>query len=368
MLAILKLLKFITLFILCFVIVSVVESFYEFLETPIIPAGQAFVYTIDKGATLSRIANDLTRRHLLLYPKYFELLGRWHHYDKKIHAGQYQLTGPLKPEGLLQVLISGKTMLNKITLIEGVRFSDAMRIINNNQTIKHTLTNTNDLALLQILGSKATSPEGLFFPDTYYFSVGSTDVAFLKNAYEIMNKHLQQEWDARDPAVPYKDLYEALIAASLIEKESALALERPKIAAVLIHRLKKGMLLQIDPTVIYGMGARYKGNLLLSDLRQESPYNTYLHKGLPPTPIALPSLSAIHAALHPAPGDDLYFVANGDGGHIFSNTLNEHNQAVQKYHQWQHKMLQQRSENALKLLRQAINKAGIKIATSVSAP
>jgi UPF0755 protein len=181
------------------------------------------------------------------------------------------------------------------------------------------------------LGRPDEHPEGRFFPDTYHFQRGMTDVAFLQRAYATMERRLQHEWDQRQPDLPYASPYEALIMASIVEKETAVAAERPEVAGVFVRRLQRGMPLQTDPTVIYGLGEDFDGNLRRVHLRQDTPYNTYVRAGLPPSPIALPGAAAIHAALHPAPGDALYFVARGDGTHAFSASLGEHNKAVEAF-------------------------------------
>ena len=184
---------------------------------------------------------------------------------------------------------------------------------------------------MALLGYPEQHPEGLFFPDTYRFPKGTSDVDFLKRAYQVMQKHLEREWSERDPELPLKSSYEALILASIIEKETGAGFERPLIAGVFIERLKRNMRLQTDPTIIYGLGEQYDGDIRFRDLRKDTPYNTYLHAGLTPTPIAMPGLLAIRAALHPTPTDALYFVSKGDGTHQFSATLEQHNAAVARY-------------------------------------
>ena len=197
--------------------------------------------------------------------------------------------------------------------------------------LKQDSAQLNDEAILKLVGAKETYPEGLFFPDTYVFSGGISDVALLKRAYLTMQNNLARAWEKRAPDLPYATPYEALIMASIVEKETGKAEERPRIAAVFINRLKRGMKLQTDPTVIYGLGDRFDGNIHKRDLTADTPYNTYTRPGLPPTPIAMPGLAAIEAALRPAAGDELYFVAKGDGWHYFSKSLEEHNRAVAKY-------------------------------------
>jgi UPF0755 protein len=201
----------------------------------------------------------------------------------------------------------------------------------DNQIIEHKLTGKSDDEIMQLLGLPNQHPEGMFFPDTYRFPKGTSDVGFLKRAYQVMQKHLQREWENRAVELPLKSSYEALILASIVEKETGAEFERPLIAGVFIERLKRNMRLQTDPTIIYGLGEKFDGNIRSRDLKKDTPYNTYLHAGLTPTPIALPGLDAIHAALHPAPTEALYFVSRGDGTHQFSATLEEHNAAVRRY-------------------------------------
>jgi len=237
----------------------------------------------------------------------------------------------LTSESLLQLLLSGKSIAYKITIPEGWTFDLILQALRDSPEIEHTLEGLSEKAILIKLGMQEEHPEGWFFPDTYSFPRGSKDLAFLQRAHKKMRQVLQTEWQNRDQGLPLNNAYEALILASIVEKETGLATERPEIAGVFIRRLKKGMKLQTDPTVIYGMGDRYQGNIRRRDLRQNPPYNTYVHSGLTPTPICLPGKDAIHAVLHPAAGKSLYFVARGDGSHQFSATLKQHNAAVRKY-------------------------------------
>lgn len=200
-----------------------------------------------------------------------------------------------------------------------------------NDAIRHLSVSYTDQQILKSIGAEETHPEGLFFPDTYYFSNGMSDLEILKRAYHAMRTKLNEAWTQREPGLPYKSPYEALIMASIIEKETGRAEERKIIAGVFVNRLRIGMRLQTDPTVIYGMGERFDGNIRRKDLQEDTAYNTYTRSGLPPTPIAMPGMASIEAALHPAKTQALYFVGKGDGSHVFSNTLAEHNRAVAKY-------------------------------------
>jgi UPF0755 protein len=201
----------------------------------------------------------------------------------------------------------------------------------NNDAVKQTITSLSDREIMQLLGSTYNAPEGLFFPDTFYFNRHTTDIALLKISYDAMQAKLDKAWQNREENLPYKNSYEALIMASIVEKETGKASERPMIAGVFINRMRFGMRLQTDPTVIYGMGLQFNGNIRKKDLLTDTPYNTYTRSGLPPTPIAMPGIAAIEAALHPAKTKALYFVGKGDGSHAFSNDLNEHNRAVVRY-------------------------------------
>ena len=232
---------------------------------------------------------------------------------------------------LLDNMVRGKVVQYSLTLVEGWTFKQMMAAINAHPSITHTLTGLTNSQLMTQLGWADQHPEGHFYPDTYSFSRGFSDVAFLQRAHRMMVQRLASEWRQRDTTVPYKTPYDALIMASIVERETGAAEERAQIAGVFVRRLKIGMALATDPTVIYGIGASFDGNLRKRDLQTDTPYNTYLRRGLPPTPIAMPGGDAIHAALHPASGKTLYFVARGNGTHYFSETLQEHNNAVRKY-------------------------------------
>ena len=215
--------------------------------------------------------------------------------------------------------------------MEGWNFKQVLAAVSGHEALKHTLKGLTDGEIMARLGHPGEHPEGRFYPDTYKFPRGTTDAAFLERAYQSMSRLLAEEWGKRDPDLPLKTPYEALILASIVEKETGVADERSEIAGVFVRRLRKGMKLQTDPTVIYGMGDNFKGNIRRRDLKQDTPYNTYVHTGLPPTPISMPGSAAIRAVLHPAPGKSLYFVARGDGSHYFSKSLAEHNRAVRKF-------------------------------------
>jgi UPF0755 protein len=228
-------------------------------------------------------------------------------------------------------LNNGKSTQGGLTFIEGRTFAQMRDKIAHNDAIKQTIVNLPEAEVLKLMGSSYTKAEGLFFPDTFYFDRGTADMVVLQRSFDAMQAKLLKAWNNRAPDLPYKNSYEALIMASIVEKETGKASERPMIAAVFINRLRIGMRLQTDPTVIYGMGDTYDGNIRKKDLLTDTPYNTYTRDGLPPTPIAMPGLASIEAALHPAETKALYFVGKGDGTHAFTNNLQDHNRAVVKY-------------------------------------
>lgn len=250
----------------------------------------------------------------------------------KIKAGEYLIEpGKTTPAKLLQNMAAGRVLLRQLTIIEGWTFQQIMNAINNNPYLQHNFNTLKNDEIMAQLGYPNINPEGRFYPDTYLFSKGTADSKILKKSYQKMQILLAQQWNSRAANLPYQNQEEALTAASLIERETAVPQERPMVAGVIVRRLEKNMRLQIDPTVIYALGNAYKGKLSSQDLKINSPYNTYLYKGLPPTPIAVPSASSLYAALHPASGDALFYVANGRGSHIFSATLKDHDVAIDKY-------------------------------------
>ena len=252
--------------------------------------------------------------------------------NRRIKAGEFDLAPGTTPLEALEMFIEGRSVLSELRLPEGWKFSQAMALVASHEDLAHTLPD--DIApdaLMQRIGHAGQHPEGRFFPDTYRFTKGMTDVDFLRHAANLMQKTLDAEWQARDPTLPYAKADEALIVASIVEKETGAAFERPRIAGLFLRRLRIGMLLQTDPTVIYGIGDAFDGNLRRVDLERDTPYNSYTRRGLPPTPICLPGRAAIHAALHPEDDGSVYFVAKGDGTHQFSRTLEEHNAAVSRY-------------------------------------
>lgn len=288
-------------------------------------------YSIKSGSSLSAVIYDLANKKIIAYPRYLLWYARFNGLSSKMKAGDYRLTKDLSSNEFLDNIFTGKVIQFSLTIIEGWSFNQLLDAVHKHPQLKHTFpTNSNEEIMLK-LGLQGTHHEGQFLPDTYHFPKQLTDVEFLKRAYSSMQSTLKKEWDNRAVGLLYKNSYEALIMASIVEKETGQASERQQIAGVFIRRLEKRMRLQTDPTVIYGMGDKYKGNIRKRDLLRDTPYNTYRRGGLPPTPIAMPGKDAIYAALHPAEGKALYFVARGDGSHQFSATLKEHNKAVIKY-------------------------------------
>ncbi len=290
----------------------------------------AFVFSVKPGTSLIALSRQFVVMGLLPEPHSLVWLARL---TKKteIHAGNYRISAPLSPEALLDKLINGDVIPIAITFVEGITFKQMLEIIAVHPAIKNTIGNASPATVLRLIGATEAHPEGLFFPDTYQFASGTTDIDVLKRAYQTMQKRLGDAWAKRAEKLPYKSSYEALIMASIIEKETGRAFERPEIGAVFVNRLRIPMRLQTDPTVIYGIGAKYDGNIRKRDLTTDTAYNTYTRDGLPPTPIAMPGQGAIDAALNPVVSDKLYFVSRGDGTHYFSRSLDEHNRAVQKF-------------------------------------
>jgi len=292
---------------------------------------QEDVLAVPSGSTLYQLSADLERSGVLDSALLFRLYARLHPGKGQIKAGDYALALDMTPAELYANLQSGAVLQYNVTLVDGQSFASFLETLRRTDKLVFTLDEVNIADQLAEWGSDIRHPEGLFFPDTYTFQRGDTDVSILKRAYQRMQQQLQSEWEARAEDLPYKTPYEALIMASIVEKETGVPSERGEIAGVFVNRLRLGMRLQTDPTVIYGLGERYQGNLKKRHLNEYTPYNTYRIDGLPPTPIANPGLAAINAALHPAPTKALYFVARGDGSHQFSVTLADHEAAVRQY-------------------------------------
>ncbi|HEX5361786.1 MAG TPA: endolytic transglycosylase MltG [Fluviicoccus sp.] len=303
------------------------------LFRPLEMPAEGYRVRVDRGtgyqAVFEQLEKDGKLRNRTLAKAYFRFLQA-----RPLQMGVYQFKPGLSPAGLLRQLAQGEGLIyTRITVIEGATFAKLREQLAANPDIRQTLRDKSDSQIMSLVGSPVTNPEGLFAPDTYVFVPGDSDELVFRKLYEQQRRVLEKAWATRAPGLPYRTPYEALIMASIVEKETGNAAERPKIAGLFVRRLQQGMRLQTDPTVIYGLGKAYNGNLRKIDLITPTPYNTYRIDGLPPTPIALPGKAAIEAALNPEPGDSLYFVARGDGSgtHIFSADLKAHNAAVRAY-------------------------------------
>lgn len=287
-------------------------------------------FTIPAGSSLRSASMQIEQAEAAMSGGQFTLLGRLLGKAASVKAGSYRIEIGITPLGLLDKLTRGDVTQADILFVEGWTFRQLRAALDAHASVRHDTAHLHESQILDKLGIEGRA-EGWFFPDTYLFAKGSSDLDILKRAQAVMKKVLLNAWEGRDPALPYATPYEALIMASIVEKETGQAQDRALIAAVFTNRLKKGMLLQTDPTVIYGLGEAFDGNLRKRDLLTDGPYNTYTRPGLPPTPIAMPGLASIQAVMRPAQTDALYFVARGDGSSQFSRTLDEHNRAVAKY-------------------------------------
>lgn len=306
-------------------------DYRAFVDQPLVlPGGTATHYAVPQGASLKRVAQDLAQQDILTHPRYFEWYARWNDLTA-IKAGEYALLPGMTAPQLLDHFVSGKVVQHSLTLVEGWTFRQAMEAITRHEALDHRLAGLAEDEIMARIGHPGERPEGRFLPDTYFFPRGTTDISFLQRAYAALLQTLDKEWEGRAEGLPFKSPYEALVLASIVEKETADPTERLEIAGVFVRRLRLGMRLQTDPTVIYGLGDSFDGDLRRADLIRDTPYNTYMRAGLPPTPVAMPGAASIHAVMHPADSPFLYFVARGDGSHHFSTTLEEHNSAVVKY-------------------------------------
>jgi UPF0755 protein len=295
-----------------------------------VPAGA----TIDvaRGSSLGGIVAQLRARRFSSAPSlYWRVLAERMRVADRLHAGEYAIPVGMTPRQLLANMAAGKVLQRRFTIVDGWTFDELRQALATAEKLRHATASLGDDAVMQQLGAPGEQPEGRFLPETYAYVKGDSDLDILRRAHDAMAKTLAARWPLRDKDLPLATPYEALILASIVEKETGRADERARIAGVFVQRLKDHMLLQTDPSVIYGMGASYAGNIRRSDLSADTPYNTYTRAGLPPTPIALPGKAAIEAALHPAGDGALYFVARGDGSHVFARTLEEHNRNVACY-------------------------------------
>jgi UPF0755 protein len=290
-----------------------------------------YTFEVRSGSSLATVARELAAAGVLEHAWLLIGLARLRRADRAIKAGSYELEPPIRLPQLLAKLTQGDVTQKAVTIGEGTTLADLRRVLRMNPDLRATLVDVPDEALLAKLGLAGTTPEGRFFPDTYFFAAGTTDAAVLRRAARALDERLEDAWRRRAPDLPLATPNEALILASIVEKETGRAADRPLIASVFVNRLRKGMRLQTDPTVIYGMGDRFDGNLRKRDLEADTPWNTYTRDGLPPTPIAFVSQAALDAVVNPPATEFLYFVARGDGTSQFSNHLAEHNRAVSKF-------------------------------------
>ena len=310
---------------------GVAGALYYYARSALPIQGAPVQFSLPVGSSLKSAARQMAEAGLLHHPEAFVLLGRIFDRAGAIKAGSYEFQAGLTPWELLQKITRGDVTLMAVTFTEGSTFRQWRKILDQHPKLKHQTTGWTDARLLEALAIEAKSPEGWFFPDTYHVSEGVSDLVILRRAHQLMRRNLAARWDARAPDLPLATPYDALILASIVEKETGRSEDRPLVAAVFVNRLRKGMLLQADPTVIYGLGEAFDGNLRKRDLTADTPYNTYTRGGLPPTPIAMPGLASLSAVLNPPDSDVLYFVSRGDGSSHFSRTLTEHDRAVTKY-------------------------------------
>jgi UPF0755 protein len=295
------------------------------------PAAAAVQLKVSAGESTRAVFARLAGLGALAHPREVEIYLRLHHRIPRIEIGTYQVPAHASPADIVSMFDQGRVMLDQVTVVEGATFSDFRHELDAQADIAHTLRGKSDSEVMVALGHAGENPEGRFFPDTYRFTPGTSDLTILSMAYDRMAAVLVKVWEQRSADLPLDTAYQALTLASVVEKETGVADERPLIAGVFINRLRKGMRLQSDPTVIYGLGSQYDGKIHTQDLTADTPYNSYTRSGLPPTPISLPGLESLLAAVHPDQTDDLYFVATGQGGHHFSQTLAQHDAALRAY-------------------------------------
>jgi len=317
--------------VLALAVLAVVGWGAYFAWTPVAVPEAGRRFTVEQGATLRGVGRRLVNEGVLNESMTFVALGRLLGKAGAVKAGIYELPERITPLALIEKFARGEVLQSEITIIEGWTFAQMRAALNAHPGVRHDTVGLSDQEVLQRVKVAESHPEGLFFPDTYHFNTGASDLQVLSRSYQTMQERLRTAWDSRDSGLPCGTPYEALIMASLVEKETGHPEDRVMVAAVLYNRLKRGMRLQTDPSVIYGLGTTFDGNLHKRNLQTDGPYNTYTRAGLPPTPIALPGQASLDAATRPAPSAALYFVSRGDGTSQFSRTLDEHNRAVQKY-------------------------------------
>ncbi len=313
------------------VLLFALASFVYYAYSPLTLPATPYTFSIQSGSSVASAAWQMQEAKVIQNRTLFVLLVRIMGKSARIKSGQYTLQKPLSPRQLVALIVAGESNSRQITIIEGWTFKQFRTALNAHADLKHDSLTLSDAQILDQIDPSQAHPEGLFFPDTYTFEAGSSDFVVLKRAYQTMQKRLDTAWQQRDVDLPLTTPYQALTLASIIEKETGTASDREMIAGVFINRLRKGMRLQTDPSVIYGLGEQYHGNIRKIDLQTDTPYNTYTRNGLTPTPISLPGAASLHAALHPATTTAVYFVAKGDGSSHFSNNLTEHNRAVHRF-------------------------------------
>ncbi|MFK7957513.1 MAG: endolytic transglycosylase MltG [Lysobacterales bacterium] len=329
-------LKRLTILVLGLIIVAVVgaawayRSYQDFTAAPL-PHAQSVMLTVIPGQGYRAIVDQLAREGVVKHRWHWWVLGRRSELAGRIQAGEFAVPVGLTAPQVLKYLADGRVVQHALTIVDGWTFKELVEAVSQHPALDHTLQELEREVIAQRIDADLTHPEGWFEPETYYFPRGTTDLSVFQRAYAAQKRRLADVWSGRDVDLPLKDPKELLILASIVEKETGLATERAEIAGVFVRRLRKGMRLQTDPTVIYGLGDDFDGDIRRRDLRADTPYNTYTRHGLPPTPIAMPGKAALEAVAHPGDGDALYFVARGDGSHQFSRTLDEHNLAVRKY-------------------------------------
>ena len=313
------------------VAVAAVAGFSWWAKQPITTSGEPIDFTVAPGSSVVAAAQQIAKAGVPVNPYLLSFLARITQQASKIKAGTYELKPGTTPRRLVTQLVRGEFAQEALTIIEGWTFRQMRAAVNASKGLKHDTLTLSDKELMAKINPEFKEPEGLFFPDTYLFAKNSSDLQVFKQAHTMMMLHLATAWEKRDPNLPYTSPYQGLVMASIVEKETGQKSERGMIAGVFVNRLKTGMMLQTDPTVIYGMGDKYDGKIRKRDLETDTPYNTYTRFGLPPTPIALPGLQSLTAAFGPAKTDALYFVSRGDGTSHFSGNLNDHNKAVNRY-------------------------------------
>ncbi len=328
--------KLLALLLTLFVLAAIALGLFAWkqhaaLEQPLAVTDEALLLEVRPGDTPSGVFQRLEAEGVLDDAFWLRLYWRLNLSGQSLHSGEYRLAPGMTARDMIGLWQRGEVVQYSLTLVEGWNFRQLRSALQNQTKLEQTLDGLSDADIMAKLGAPELHPEGRFFPDTYRFTRGTSDLDLLRRAFTRLEQVLEEEWQQRAQGLPYKDAYQALIMASIIEKETGVPEERGEISGVFVRRLTRGMLLQTDPTVIYGMGEAYKGRITRTDLRTPTPYNTYTNAGLPPTPIAMVGREAIRAALNPVDGSSLYFVARGDGSHVFSDTLEQHNRAVREY-------------------------------------